>query len=368
MIRTFVAAVLLAGLAASSSHAGVAQPGEQPEPQKTAPQVYTLSTGSHSYLGVDIRDVDKDRATALKLKEERGVEVTMVDADAPAGKAGIHEHDVIVEFNSTAVESEEQLRRLIRETPPGRTVVLGVSRDGAPMKISVQLAEHSKVVSDSIQIFNTQRLPELSELPNRMDVPAFTVYSTNLGMQTENLTRQLGDFFGVKNGEGVLVRNVTKGSAAEKAGLKAGDVIVRVGEEKLSDRGDLARILRKHREGGKVNVSIVRDRKEQILTIDVPQRGSKDSSLLDDSGLEQLEIELAGLEKAAPELALRAQAFAHTDQWNALTQKLQDRLLELDKGLLGHDGELKGLDNQMKTLEKLLEMNLKDWDKRHNML
>ncbi|HEX7287044.1 MAG TPA: PDZ domain-containing protein, partial [Candidatus Angelobacter sp.] len=310
MIRTFATAVLLAGLAASSSHAGLAQPSEQPEPQKTAPQVYTLSTGSRSYLGVDIRDVDKDRASALKLKEERGVEVTMVDADAPAGKAGIHEHDVIVEFNSTAVESEEQLRRLIRETPPGRTVVLGIIRDGAAMKISAQLAEHRKVVSDSIQIFNTPRPPDFSNLPNRMDIPSLTVYSTNLGMQTENLTHQLGDFFGVKNGEGVLVRNVTKGSAAEKAGIKAGDVIVRVGEEKLSDRGDLARILRKHREGGKMDVGIVRDKKDQTLTIEVPQRGSKDSSLLDNSALEQLEMELAGLEESAPVLALKAQALA----------------------------------------------------------
>src|SRR5712692_2735962 len=105
--------------------------------------------GATSYLGVDITDVSADRLSALKLKEERGVEVTMVDQDAPAGKAGLKEHDVILEFNGSAVESEEQLRRLIRETPPGRTVTLGVSRDGSPMKISVKLADRGKIAAET---------------------------------------------------------------------------------------------------------------------------------------------------------------------------------------------------------------------------
>src|SRR2546429_6301733 len=103
---------------------------------------YGEETGTGSYLGVDISDVTSERLAALKLKDERGVEVTMVDQDAPAGKAGLKEHDVILEFNGTAVESEEQIRRLIREVPPGRTVTLGTSRDGNPMKIRVQLADH----------------------------------------------------------------------------------------------------------------------------------------------------------------------------------------------------------------------------------
>ena len=73
----------------------------------------------------------------------------MVDADAPAGKAGLREHDVILEFNGTAVESEEQIRRLIREVPPGRTVTIGISRDGIPMKINVQLADHDAVIAQT---------------------------------------------------------------------------------------------------------------------------------------------------------------------------------------------------------------------------
>ena len=94
-----------------------------------------------SYLGVDIADITSDRLGSLKLKEEKGVEVTMVDQDAPAGKAGIKEHDVILSMNGTTVESKTQLQRMIHETPPGRLVTLGLSRDGQPMTIKVQLAD-----------------------------------------------------------------------------------------------------------------------------------------------------------------------------------------------------------------------------------
>ena len=94
-----------------------------------------------SYLGVDIADITSDRLGALKLKEEQGVEVTMVDQDAPAGKAGIKEHDVILTMNGTAIESKTQLQRMIHETPAGRVVTLGLSRDGQPMTIKVQLAD-----------------------------------------------------------------------------------------------------------------------------------------------------------------------------------------------------------------------------------
>ena len=96
--------------------------------------------GGSSYLGVDTADVTIERLGALKLKEEHGAEVTMVDQDAPAGKAGLKEHDVILSLNGAAVESAAQLRRMIRETPAGRVVSLGISRDGQPQSIKVQLA------------------------------------------------------------------------------------------------------------------------------------------------------------------------------------------------------------------------------------
>src|ERR1700730_15635292 len=100
-------------------------------------------SGTGAYLGVDITDVTTERLSALKLKEEKGVEVTMVDQDAPAGKAGIKEHDVILSMNGTAIESGAQLRRMIHEMPAGRVVSFGLSRDGQPVTIKGQLADES---------------------------------------------------------------------------------------------------------------------------------------------------------------------------------------------------------------------------------
>ena len=105
--------------------------------------------GGGSYLGVDTRDVTTDRLADLKLKEEHVVEVTLVDQDAPAGKAGVKEHDVILSLNGNQVESVEQLRRMIREIPPGRLVTLGISRGGQPVTLKAQLADRKKAFAMS---------------------------------------------------------------------------------------------------------------------------------------------------------------------------------------------------------------------------
>jgi len=301
MIQTKTVALLLTGLALPLI---AAQPSPAPQPESLARpfQGYFYAPAGRSYLGVDIRDVTSDRMAALKLKEERGVEITMVDADAPAGKAGLREHDVILDFNGTAVESEEQLRRMIREVPPGRTVALGISRDGAPMKINVQLADHGTVVAQAFPriVVPTPRPPDFPR--NSMDLPfQIQTYSSVLGVQTESLTRQLGEYFGVKDGEGVLVRSVEKNSAAEKAGLKAGDVIVKADNEKLTDRSDLSHILRNHRTAGKMTLVVMRDKHEQTLTVTLPDRGSRDSSFLN-LDTDELQASLANVEDMVQDL------------------------------------------------------------------
>lgn len=229
---------------------------------------------SRSYMGVDVADITSDRVAPLKLKEERGVEITMVDQDAPAGKAGLKEHDVILEYNGTRVESEEELRRLIRETPPGRTVTLGISRDGQPLQVKVTLGDRQKVWAKARTFNFVMPKIEVPEVPD-IEVPSFDIvmrsYSPTTGIMIDNLTPQLGQYFGVPNGEGVLIRSVEKGSAAEQAGFKAGDVIVKVDDDQISDRTDWRRAIR-GRKDGKLNVTVIRDKKEQVLTLTLPQR------------------------------------------------------------------------------------------------
>ncbi|MBZ5720551.1 MAG: PDZ domain-containing protein [Acidobacteriia bacterium] len=251
--------------------------------------------GGGSYLGVDTRDVTSDRLGALNLKEEHGVEVTMVDQDAPAGKAGIKEHDVILTLNGTAVESVEQLRRMIREVPPGRTVTLGLSRNGQPVTVKAQLADRKKAFVFAPNPPNAENfkfvMPNIPELPD-IDVPMSVVVvhsSMRSGLMVENLTPQLGDFFGSKDGRGVLVRSVEKGSRAEKAGFRAGDVIVKVNGEPINDSGDFSHELRGRKENT-VNVGIIRDKKEQTLTLTLPER-RQSGSLEENSEAPEIDAE-----------------------------------------------------------------------------
>src|SRR5215471_7949354 len=110
--------------------------------------------GGGSYLGVNTQDITPDRVSALKLKDESGVEITTVDQDSPAGKAGLKEHDVILTVNGNKVESVEQLRRMIREIPAGRTAKLGISRNGQPMHFDVQLADRGKFMAGHFPKFD----------------------------------------------------------------------------------------------------------------------------------------------------------------------------------------------------------------------
>jgi len=238
-------------------------------------------SGTSAYLGVDIADVTGERLGELKLKEEKGVEVTMVDQDAPAGKAGIKEHDVILTMNGATVESAAQLRRMIHETPPGRVVTLGLSRDGQPLTVKVQLADRQKEFSlagPKSKEFHLE-IPEI-HVPE-IDIPSFNMIVVTSwarsGVTVENITPQLGEFFGVKNGNGVLVRNVEKGSRAEKAGFRAGDVIVKVNDQPVHDASDFTHAVRPHK-GGSITVSVIRDKKEQNLKLTLPE--NKDSGEL----------------------------------------------------------------------------------------
>jgi serine protease Do len=241
--------------------------------------------GAESYLGVDTRDVTADRLGALGLKEEKGVEVTMVDQDAPAGKAGLKEHDVILSINGQEVESVEQLRRMIREIPPGRVVTIGVSRNGQSMNLKAQLTDRKQtfVYTDhpGPQSFQFS-MPAMPSLPD-MDLPVSVVVvhsSARSGLMVENLTSQLGEFFGIKNGQGVLVRSVDKGSRAERSGFRAGDVITKVNGEAINDTGDFTHALRSHKDNP-ATVSVIRDKKEQTLTLSLPDRNH--SEVFDES-------------------------------------------------------------------------------------
>lgn len=286
----FTGAALLAALALAAAPAE-AQPAfvwsEQPQelamqppappPPPEPPETMFLFQAGGTYLGVGVKEINAERARALKLKEEHGVEITTVEPDSPAEKAGLKPGDVVLEYNGQRVEGTQQFVRFVRETPPGRTVRLMVFRNGSAQTLTATVAERkgrafnlpSPKLGEDIEV----RIRK--ELEGLRDVPRVTMSwrAAVLGIEGEALRgSQLGDYFGVK--EGVLVRSVMKDSPAEKAGLRAGDVIVKVYDRAVDEPRDITAALRSARDASKKTfpVVIVRDKKESTVqvTLDEP--------------------------------------------------------------------------------------------------
>jgi serine protease Do len=242
-----------------------------------------LDEGSSSWLGVELHEVTSDTAKELKLPAERGVVIGTVVPDSPAAKAGLKENDVITEINGQRIEGAAQFRRMIREIPAGRTAQLTVWRDGRTQSVTVTLGK-SEERRHSFKVFTpgpgapgsfTFSMPEIPMVPPMELNGTFMMGGQpRLGIDAEDLNGQLGTFFGAPDGEGILVREVNPGSPAEKAGLRAGDVITSVNGERVRTIGDLReKITAKGEAKGKsqtVKLGVLRNRSEVPLTVEIP--------------------------------------------------------------------------------------------------
>jgi serine protease Do len=271
------------------------------------------SPHSQGYLGVDIRDVNDSQVAALKLKDAHGAEVIRVDHDGPAGKAGLREQDVILQMNGTVIEGQDQLRRMLHDTPAGRTVTLILSRAGQLLTVTASLANRVDVerqaweqrwvvpvpADDSPSPAPAQSTSNNSGGSGSSSSAAAKGQSflspgtaargghelmsvltpTYTGVMVETMGPQLAEFFGTTDG-GLLVESVEANSPAAAAGLKAGDVVLRANSVKMASSSDWARVVRENR-GKTVEVVVLRDRKTQTLKLipDTKKRSAIDAPM-----------------------------------------------------------------------------------------
>jgi serine protease Do len=268
-------------------------------------QMYAAAIGeSHGhaaqgYLGIEMRDVTQDQVASLKLKEAKGAEITSLDHDGPACKAGMLSHDVILQMNGQMIDNDDQLRKLLKEMPVGRTVSFVVSRDGQTQTVTMQTADRRTVEQEAWEKHYSVPAPshgnsfmggspssvgtpkshkDLLGTPDIILNPSFT------GAKLEVMGPQLAQFFGAVDGAGLLVRSVDEKSPAEEAGLKAGDVVVKVNSVPVSNGTDWTKTVHDNK-GKPVPVVVIRDKHEQTLTL-TPD-GKKRSSLWIDLGLQE---------------------------------------------------------------------------------
>ncbi len=251
----------------------------------TGPDAQVFGAGGPQ-IGVTIRDGEKGE----------GVIIDDVRSESPASKAGVKTGDIVSEFDGERVRSARQLTRLVQETPSGRAVKMAVMRDGKRVELTVTPEAGTAAVWNDQFRGDMEKLQQdlrnnLRDLPREGGQSGGNLYwfrtpapgggellppegwtgpfegliqsGARLGVTAQDLTQQLAIYFGAK--EGVLVTSVTDGSAAAKAGLKAGDVVTAVNEHAVKTPSDLSRIVREAGAGADLTIAIVRDRKPMTL-------------------------------------------------------------------------------------------------------
>lgn len=244
------------------------------------------SVQGQGYLGVDLRDVSEDEVVPLKLKDTRGAEVVLVDHDAPAGRAGLREHDVVLQMNGQPIVSQDQIRRMLHDCPAGRTVALLISRDGQQMTLTARLSTREEVEREAWAQHVTLSEPQdasgfgdstsgpslaASSSPSPVHagnsfIGSILMNSSYTGAMLEQMSQQLAQFFGVNSGSGLLVRSVVDNSPAAMAGMRAGDVVIRANERTIATTGDWAKVI-KSSHGKPLSVVVLREKQEHTLTL-----------------------------------------------------------------------------------------------------
>lgn len=338
------AAIILAPHTGRAQLTRISQIVDEPNP--------LLHSGApaQGYLGVLVADIDNDSAGKLKLKDARGAVVTLIDHDAPAAQVGLRVNDVLLEVNGQPVEGAEAFGRMMREIPPGRKITMVVSRDGATQTMTVQLVDRKKLDTDIWNKLNSGS--DISSpvtglgilgtggggdapLPGGFHMPFVGNSSLKVGALVEPLTAQMADYLGI--GNGLMVKQVARKSQAAAAGMKAFDVILKVGTDNIATVSDWDRAMRAN-QGKTVAVTILRDKRQQTvnLLVDSKKKGEVefDSPFDQDSPLIALADSDAARRLFSDQTAAK-QMNELTDQMQAWTQSFDPKTLGMDIERMG---------------------------------
>jgi len=195
---------------------------------------------SRGLLGVQVGEVTGEMAEALDLDRPTGALVNDVTEDSAADKAGIEPGDVILEFNGTTVETWSDLPPLVGSNPPGTRAKVVISRNGKEKTVNVTL--------DALEADEEGNLPAADSGDRQ---------SNALGLQVEpirdDMRRALGD------PEGGVVVSKVESDAAYRAGIRRGDVILMINNEKIEDMDSFEKAVKSIPEGKAVALRIMRE-------------------------------------------------------------------------------------------------------------
>ena len=288
----------------------------------------TTKRGGGAWLGVFTQPVDRSLMRKLDLTVRDGEVITDVISESPADKAGFEDDDVIIAVDGQKITEDGDLSDVIADHDPGDKVSITLVREGKQKQILVALGDREDYDEPLIVTGNIHGKPWT--FSGRSESYGY------IGVSLTELTRQLGGYFGVDRGKGVLISDVEKGSPAEVAGLKAGDVIVEIDSEMVSDIGEAQEIIREKEEGDKVSVAVLRDRKPMTLTVGIEEQRGWGSS---DSWTRALVVPPVPPMPAMPKIKVRSHSKEAMEMY--LDQKeLEEDLADLRDDMSGLSEEL----------------------------
>ena len=235
------------------------------------------SSSKQGWLGVGVQDVNQRLKEKKHLDVDAGAYVSNVVENSPADDAGIQEGDVILRFDGKTIDDSDDLTRVVRRTKPKTEVKIDIARGKERKTIAATVSRVSTPEAYSFNFNGRNFAPRIPMQPFNLHM--FTSQSL-YGMEVQALSKQLGEYFEVPDSKGVLVTEVEKGSDAEKAGFKAGDVITKVGKDRVRDM-DALRDEFSDNDDKSVQVEVYRKGKAISLTLEATNDGDDDE---EDSG------------------------------------------------------------------------------------
>lgn len=292
MLSKLLALTVISVVSSAAINAQDAPTAPRDNVAKRVQSIFLDAPFERSYLGIQTVEISKENYAKFGLAQVRGVGVEKVIENSPAANAGLQTGDVIVRFEGEEIKSVLKLTRLIGEVAPEQTAKVTVLRGGSEREFSVTLGrrELPQLPTSSFRFENLPTLPALPRTPQTQTVPLPPLEQRDggdvfvwrgaanrqIGVGVTALTKQLGDYFGVAEGKGLLVNNVRENSPADKAGIKAGDIIVEIEGKAVKGQTDLIRALGEKKEGD-VSLTIIRERNRQIVRV-TPET-SKDGAI-----------------------------------------------------------------------------------------
>jgi len=325
-------------------------------------------SGKYAWLGISTQTVDSELAKAFDLAVDYGTIVNEIAEDSPAEKAGIKEGDIIIAYDKTKIHDYDDLIDFLEDSKPDDKVMISLNREGKVLDLEVTLGEtpsdrnHNRFFNrNNPRSYGVPSVPKVPHAPKSLD--NFYSYQVGaesyIGVQLTDLSDQLRNYFGINDNIGVLVSEVETGTPADKAGIKAGDVIIAAGDEDVYNYRDLKNVIEDLDEGDILDLKIVRNKKQSSIAVTVAER--ENDNLVFFNGPD-LNIQIPHFDKNHSFFSDDLNEFFNSDEFREEMDRLKEELSQL-RFHLKDDFDSKEYKDEMRQLKKELEKNKKELNK-----